>query len=70
MNAQHTVEFLMEIKALPANIVWKEPYAWTNGKPSHFKVYSAHVATHKVPEGFVYVVRRCSLKVPPPEEPQ
>jgi hypothetical protein len=70
IKAQHSVTFsLGDCCVAPDQVVWNEPYAWTNGEPTHFSVFHAHIATHKTSDGYVYTVRRCSLRVLPPEEP-
>jgi hypothetical protein len=60
---RHTVELLMPLDVRPEDIVWQEPYTWRNGKPLHFQNRQAFVGKHKVTEGWVYVVRKCTLRV-------
>ena len=51
--------------AIPqGNLQWKEPWAWKDGQVHLFTSYKAHVATHRVKNGWVYTVRICSLKIP------
>jgi hypothetical protein len=57
---RYTVDVFCGEDFPPENIVWKEPMQGTR----QYVVQPAHVAKHATKDGFFYVVRAMSLKVP------
>ena len=67
---KHTAYVVSSSPAHPQDIIWMEPMAWdAQGKPTHFKKQKAFVSETKILGGYRYVVRACSLRVPPPQLP-
>lgn len=63
----HSVQMFVEDDILPENIVWKD---CANG-PSFKAFIAKYTARHKITgkDGFVYVVRAITLRLPPMQPP-